>query len=51
MCVYQLKDTRVLVATAQPSMLERLQQSNILLEEIQHGLNTYLEEKRLYFPR
>ncbi|KAB5587265.1 hypothetical protein PHYPO_G00011210 [Pangasianodon hypophthalmus] len=46
-----LKDTHVLVATAQPNMLERLQESNVFLEEIQHGLNTYLEEKRLYFPR
>ncbi|XP_069036810.1 dynein axonemal heavy chain 3 isoform X1 [Lepisosteus oculatus] len=46
-----LKDTRVLVATAQPNMLGRLQESNILLEDIQKGLNTYLEMKRLYFPR
>ncbi|XP_053480111.1 dynein axonemal heavy chain 3-like [Ictalurus furcatus] len=46
-----LKDTHVLVATAQPNMLERLQESNIFLEEIQHGLNHYLEEKRLYFAR
>ncbi|XP_053350493.1 dynein axonemal heavy chain 3 [Clarias gariepinus] len=46
-----IKDTHVLVATAQPKMLERLQESNVLLEDIQRGLNTYLEEKRLYFPR
>ncbi|MBN3303948.1 DYH3 protein, partial [Amia calva] len=46
-----LKDTRVLVATAQPNMLGRLQESNVLLEDIQKGLNTYLEKKRLYFPR
>ncbi|KAK3571583.1 hypothetical protein QTP86_014552, partial [Hemibagrus guttatus] len=46
-----LKDTHVLVTTAQPNMLERLQESNVFLEQIQHGLNTYLEEKRLYFPR
>ncbi|NWJ00116.1 DYH3 protein, partial [Crypturellus undulatus] len=45
------KDTKVLVATEQPMMLERLQEANTLLEEIQKGLNTYLEKKRLFFPR
>lgn len=47
----QVKDARVLVATGQPNMLQRLQESNMLLEDIQKGLNTYLEKKRLYFPR
>ncbi|KAG9476993.1 hypothetical protein GDO78_002401 [Eleutherodactylus coqui] len=46
-----VKDTRVLIATKQPNMLERLQESNILLEDIQKGLNSYLEKKRLFFPR
>ncbi|XP_056593901.1 dynein axonemal heavy chain 3 isoform X3 [Triplophysa dalaica] len=46
-----LKDTHVLVATEQPNMLRRLQESNTFLEEIQHGLNSYLEKKRLFFPR
>uniref|UniRef100_A0A3P8Y127 Dynein axonemal heavy chain 3 n=1 Tax=Esox lucius TaxID=8010 RepID=A0A3P8Y127_ESOLU len=46
-----VKDTRVLVATGQPNMLGRLQESNVFLEDIQRGLNTYLEQKRLYFPR
>uniref|UniRef100_A0A3B5AK42 Dynein axonemal heavy chain 3 n=1 Tax=Stegastes partitus TaxID=144197 RepID=A0A3B5AK42_9TELE len=46
----QVKDTRVLVATDQPNMLERLQESNVFMEDIQKGLNTYLEKKRLYFP-
>ncbi|KAJ7305844.1 hypothetical protein JRQ81_010210 [Phrynocephalus forsythii] len=45
-----VKDTRVLVATEQPKMLDRLQEANILLEDIQKGLNTYLEKKRLFFP-
>ncbi|XP_075900184.1 dynein axonemal heavy chain 3 [Nelusetta ayraudi] len=46
-----VKDKRVLVATGQDKMLERLLESNILLDDIQKGLNTYLEKKRLYFPR
>ncbi|KAG7500858.1 dynein heavy chain 3, axonemal [Solea senegalensis] len=46
-----VRDTHVLVATDQPNMLERLQESNVLLDDIQKGLNTYLEKKRLFFPR
>ena len=44
-------DPRALEATAQPNMLEDLNQSNVLLAEIQKGLNDYLEKKRLFFPR
>ncbi|XP_032303513.1 dynein heavy chain 3, axonemal isoform X3 [Coturnix japonica] len=46
-----VKDTRVLVATEQPKMLDRLLEANTLLEDIQKGLNLYLEKKRLFFPR
>ena len=49
--VSQVKDSRVLVATAQDNMLGRLTEANLFLEDIQKGLNTYLEMKRLYFPR
>lgn len=41
---------RVLVATGQPNMLEQLQESNVLLDDIQKGLSTYLEN-RLHLPR
>ncbi|KAL1116324.1 hypothetical protein AAG570_005819 [Ranatra chinensis] len=45
------KDRRILVATDYPDLLTILRQSNKLLEEIQKGLNNYLEKKRLFFPR
>jgi dynein heavy chain len=44
-------DAHALVCTDQPNMLEMLREANELLEEIQKGLNKYLEVKRLFFPR
>ena len=49
--VESVKNTNCLVVTDQPNMLQRLVEANGLLEEIQHGLNAYLEMKRLFFPR
>ena len=46
-----VKDTHCLVVTSQHNMLPRLTEANVLLEDIQKGLNDYLEKKRLYFPR
>ncbi|XP_077987554.1 dynein axonemal heavy chain 3-like isoform X2 [Glandiceps talaboti] len=46
-----VKDTKALIVTAQPQMLEKLQHAESLLEDIQKGLNDYLEQKRLFFPR
>ncbi|KAK2495198.1 hypothetical protein MC885_014558, partial [Smutsia gigantea] len=46
-----VKDSRVLMAADQPRMSEKLQEANLLLEDIQKGLNDYLEKKRLFFPR
>ena len=46
-----VNDRHVLTATDYPNMLELLRENNVLLEEIQKGLNDYLEKKRLFFPR
>ncbi|XP_015752501.1 PREDICTED: dynein heavy chain 12, axonemal-like [Acropora digitifera] len=45
------KDPKVLSATSMPSMYDRLKDSNDLLDQINKGLNAYLEKKRLFFSR
>ena len=42
---------QVLAATSMPSMYDRLKDSNDLLDQINKGLNAYLEKKRLFFSR
>lgn len=46
-----IKDTHVLEATEYRNMYNLLKENNALLDEIQKGLNDYLEKKRLFFPR
>ncbi|XP_032809855.2 dynein axonemal heavy chain 3-like isoform X2 [Petromyzon marinus] len=44
-------DTRVMAVVAQEGVLDKLREAESLLEDIQKGLNHYLETKRLFFPR
>ncbi|EDV95581.1 GH15699 [Drosophila grimshawi] len=46
-----LKDQHVMAATEYPNMLEIFTKAIEDLETVQKGLNTYLEQKRLYFAR
>lgn len=46
-----LKDTHVMAATEYPDMLEIFLKAIEDLETVQKGLNTYLEQKRLFFAR
>ncbi|WAR27202.1 DYH12-like protein [Mya arenaria] len=48
---HTVRDPKVLVATSMTGLLEKLQDSNGLLDKINKGLNAYLEKKRLFFPR
>lgn len=44
-------DSRVIQATDYPNLLDILRGAFLDLEKVQKGLNTYLEKKRLFFPR
>lgn len=46
-----IKDTKAMVVVSQDQMLEMLQSSEAMLDDINRGLNDYLEKKRLFFPR
>jgi len=46
-----IADTKALVVVSQDQMLEKLQNSEAMLDDINKGLNNYLEKKRLFFPR
>ncbi|CAG5131228.1 unnamed protein product, partial [Candidula unifasciata] len=45
------KNPLVLEACTQVGVLEKIIDSNVLLDKINRGLNAYLEKKRLFFPR
>ncbi|KAL1461654.1 hypothetical protein WDU94_013527, partial [Cyamophila willieti] len=44
-------DPRVLSTAAKPGVLETVKDCNIKMDNINNGVNAYLEKKRLYFPR
>ncbi|XP_022171452.1 dynein heavy chain 3, axonemal-like isoform X1 [Myzus persicae] len=46
-----VKNRKVLEATDYPNMLPLLKKCSVMFEQIQKGLNEYLEKKRLFFPR
>lgn len=48
---FTMRDPHVMAATSMNGLLEKLQNSNVLLDKIMKGLNAYLEKKRLFFPR
>jgi dynein heavy chain len=49
--IHTVNNPKVLEATNYPNMLQLLKNCSIMFEQIQKGLNEYLEKKRLFFPR
>ncbi|KAG8235430.1 hypothetical protein J437_LFUL015495 [Ladona fulva] len=46
-----VNNSHVIIATEYPNLLNLLENANHLLDDIQKGLNSYLEQKRLFFAR
>jgi len=46
-----VKNNKVIEATNYPNMLQLLKRCSVMFDQIQKGLNEYLEKKRLFFPR
>ncbi|KAM8971996.1 dynein axonemal heavy chain 3-like [Pelodytes ibericus] len=46
-----IEETNAMRVISQPQMLDNLKEAELLLDDIQKGLNDYLEKKRLFFPR
>jgi len=48
---FTIQNPQILIIIEYPDIMSTLQKSNIILEGIKKGLNSYLEKKRLVFPR
>ncbi|XP_039376889.1 dynein heavy chain 12, axonemal-like [Mauremys reevesii] len=46
-----VKEANGMRVISQPQMLDKLKEAESLLDDIQKGLNDYLEKKRLFFLR
>uniref|UniRef100_A0A8C5PIE1 AAA+ ATPase domain-containing protein n=1 Tax=Leptobrachium leishanense TaxID=445787 RepID=A0A8C5PIE1_9ANUR len=46
-----IEEANAMRVISQPQMLDNLKEAELLLDDIQKGLNDYLEKKRLFFPR
>ncbi|XP_078276213.1 dynein axonemal heavy chain 3-like [Rhinoraja longicauda] len=46
-----VQEANAMRVISQPQILEKLMEAESLLDDIQKGLNEYLEKKRLFFPR
>ncbi|XP_032895202.1 dynein heavy chain 3, axonemal-like [Amblyraja radiata] len=46
-----VQEANAMRVISQPQILEKLKEAESLLDDIQKGLNQYLEKKRLFFPR
>ncbi|XP_067915582.1 dynein axonemal heavy chain 3-like [Heterodontus francisci] len=46
-----VKGASAMQVISQPQILDKLREAESLLDDIQRGLNEYLEKKRLFFPR
>lgn len=46
-----IKEPNVMVTAAQIGLLEAMSEANMMLEKVLIGVNNYLEQKRLFFPR
>ncbi|KAJ1162257.1 hypothetical protein NDU88_002725, partial [Pleurodeles waltl] len=45
-----MKETKATRVISQPQMLDKLKEAESHLDDVQKGLNDYLEKKRLFFP-
>ena len=45
------KEPKVLIATSQSAMMNTLSEANTVMETILHSLESYLDSKRMSFPR